>query len=85
MAPLTFDFDNLAPQVEAALRHEFPQDTIDTREGYLGRVQVLVVSKRFNGLSESEKQSLIWDVLRARLGPDSQAVSVALAYGTDEL
>ena len=85
MAELAFNFTEEARRVTAALRREFPQDTIDTTEGYNGRVHVKVVSRRFNGKPEAEKQQILWDMLRQHLGPDSQAVSLALAYGTDEL
>ena len=68
----------------AALRTVFPTDTIDTEEGYQGHVQVKVVSRRFNGKNEAEKQQIIWDILRERLASDAHAVSLALAYGTDE-
>ena len=80
-----YDYAQEAGRVVDALRQEFPQDTIDTNEGYNGRVHVKIVSRRFNGKGEREKQQMIWDIMRARLGADAQAVSLVLAYGTDEL
>jgi len=44
-----------------------------------------VVSERFNRRSEREKQDLIHEILRDTLGADAQVVSLAMAYGTDEL
>ena len=85
MADIAFNFTVEAERVTEALRREFPQDTIDTTEGYNGRVHVKVVSRRFNGKLEAEKQQILWDMLREHLGPDAEAVSLALAYGTDEL
>ena len=85
MADLAFNYMVEAKRVEEALRVDFPFDTIDTNEGYLGRVHVKVVSKRFNGKNEAEKQQILWEILRRRLNEDAQAVSLALAYGTDEL
>ncbi len=85
MADIAFNYSEEMKRVVAALRREFPQDTIDTTEGYNGRVHVKVVSRRFNGKSEAEKQQILWDMLRNHLGPDAEAVSLALAYGTDEL
>lgn len=85
MTLVAYDFGVLAPQVEAALRSEFPRDTMDVSEGYLGRVRIKLVSSRFNGMDEREKQDLVWQILRARLGPEAQAVSYVLVYGTDEL
>ncbi len=81
-----YDYAVLAPRVKAALRQAFPDNaTIVTSEGYAGRVHAKVVSERFNGISEREKQTIIWDALRDELKEDVQAVSLALAYGTDEL
>ena len=80
-----FDYSVEAKRVVEALRKEFPTDTIDTSEGYNGRVHVKVVSRRFNGKSEAEKQDYIWNLLQDSLGENAQAVSLALVYGTDEL
>jgi len=82
---ILFNYQTEARHVKEALRAAFPQDTIATDEGYNGRVHVKVVSERLNGRSEREKQGMIWDILRDTLGPDAQAVSLAMAYGTDEL
>jgi stress-induced morphogen len=85
MADLAFNYTEEANRVEAALRKEFPQDTIDTTQGYNGRVHVKVVSRRFNGKTEPEKQQMLWEILNRHLEADAQAVSLALAFGTDEL
>jgi hypothetical protein len=79
------DFRSFAPQVEAALRGEFPQDTIDLEEGYMGRVLVRIVSSKFNEMKEKSRQAFVWDVLRNALGPDAQNISMVIPYGTDEL
>jgi stress-induced morphogen len=84
-AGLVYNYNEEAGRVLEALRKDFPTDTIDTSEGYNGRVHLKVVSRRFNGMSEPEKQKYIWDLLRDRLGEGAQAVSLALVYGTDEL
>ena len=85
MSAQTFRFEELAPKVVAALRGEFPTDTIDVTEGYQGRAHVLVVSSRFNGMGEHARQDLLWDILKAELAEEAQGVSFAIAYGTDEL
>jgi stress-induced morphogen len=85
MADLAFNYTEEEQRVISALRNEFPQDTIDTTEGYNGRVHVKVVSRRFNGRSEADKQQMLWDILRRHLGKDADVVSLALPYGTDEL
>lgn len=81
-----YNYDAIAPKVISALRSAFPiNSTIVTSKGYGGRVHAKVVSEKFNGISECEKQTIIWDALRDELKEDAQAVSLALAYGTDEL
>ena len=84
MPDIAFDYQTESQRVKDALRSLFPHDTIATDEGYNGRVHVKVVSERFNRRSEREKQDLIWEILRDKLGADAQAVSLAMAYGTDE-
>ena len=85
MPAKVFDFDKLEPQVKEVLRETFPEDTIEISKGYKGRVHVLVVSPKFNGMTDEQKQNFIWEILKAELEDEVQAVSLALVYGTDEL
>lgn len=85
MPTVAHDYDTSAATITTALRRAFPLDTIETRPGYLGRVHVLVVSSQFNGMTERQKQTLFWDILRHEAGDEAQAVSAAILYGTDEL
>lgn len=85
MAANAFDYTSMAKKAEKAVRDEFPDAYVGTEEGYLGRVHLKVVSEHFRGMTEEQKQKEIWDILRDKLGPDSQCVSLALVYGPDEL
>jgi stress-induced morphogen len=85
MGTAVVDYDTLARRVEEALRAQFPTDTIDLEEGYLGRVHIRIVSKQFNGKRERDKQAIVWAILKEALGEDAQFVSLVLPYGTDEL
>ena len=85
MSDTVFDFEIESKRVEEVLRRVFPTDTIDTTEGYNGRVHLKIVSRRFNGMKEPAKQDHLWHLLRDNLGENAQAISLALAYGTDEL
>lgn len=82
---VAYDYAEVAPKVVEALRPAFLHDTIATREGYLGRAHLLVVSSRFNGMTERQKQDLLQDILQAELGSDAEPVTVLVVYGTDEL
>ncbi len=80
------DYEQAALKVVAALRRAFPENaTIVTSKGYVGHVQVKIVSEHLNGKKEQEKQGYLWDVLRTELGPEAQNVSFIIGYGTDEL
>ncbi len=85
MAVQTYDYEEMAPLVKQALRNAFPEDTIVISPGYSGRIHVKVVSERFSGMSDRDKQAYLYEVLREHLAEDAQAVSLAIAYGTDEL
>lgn len=85
MAVQTCNYEELAPRVKQVLRNAFPEDTIVISPGYLGRIHVKVVSELFNTMSDCEKQAYIDEVLREHLAEEAQAVSLAIAYGTDEL
>lgn len=82
-----FAYEAVAPQVMEALRRAFPDETVEVSEGRQGqgRVHVLVVSRRFNGLTEMERQDMIWEILRAELGEEAEAVTLAALYGTEDL
>ena len=85
MPDILFDYQVESQRVKEVMQTIFPQDTIATDEGYNGRVHLKVVSERFNGRSERAKQNMLWDILRDHLGAEAKAVSLAMAYGTDEL
>jgi hypothetical protein len=85
MSVAAYDYKTISQQIIGKLRSVFPNDTIETREGYQGRTHVLVVSSMFNGTTERQKQDLFWEILRAEVPDFVDAVSVAIVYGTDEL
>lgn len=85
MAAPAYDFEDIARRAEEALRSAFPNSVIEVEPSYKGRVHLRIVSPAFNGKNEQEKQALVWDVLRAELEEDAQAITLALAYGMDEL
>ena len=79
------------PQVSARTVHKLREvlgdnTTIVANEGYLGRVHLKVVSEKFNGKGEREKQNYIWDIIHAELDEEAQqAISFVTCYSTDEL
>ncbi len=84
----TFDekYRQISQRTTDALRKAFgPNVTIQTDEGWHGRIHVKIVASALNGLSEDEKQIRIWETLRQELSEEAQEVSLVLAYGMDEI
>ncbi len=86
MQTLLFKYTQMSVKVRDTLQKAFgPNAAIRTDEGEGGQVYVRIVSDRFDGMSDTMKQDLIWDALRQELGPNAQAVALVLAFGTDQL
>ena len=85
MQTLPFNFAEIEPKIKQALYAGLgPHIAVGTEEVDYGRILLKVVAPQFNGLSARKRQDAIWDALKT-LGPESQAVSLALAFGTDEI
>lgn len=79
--------DPLLGRIEAALRQEFPTDTVDVTAGYANNVHIVIVSRRFDGLGEGEKQDLLWSILDHASFTDAEKgrISLMLAYSPANL
>lgn len=59
---------DLKRRLEAALRSEFTTDTVDVTNGYEDNVHILVVSRKFDGKSDYERQEILHQIINgARL------------------
>ena len=58
--------------IEQVLRKEFPTDTVDVSDGYGTNIHVVVVSRRFDPMSDRESHEFVWDLVA-----DSGALSEA--------
>lgn len=67
--------------LEVAIRAEFPKDTVDVSDGYRDNIHILVVSRRFDKMTEDEQRDLLWGLIdRAGLNEEEKAlISLALA------
>jgi len=83
---MQFNYSQIEPRVREALYNNLGQHIAVSTEAVDddGRMFVKVVAPKLNDMSAKEKQDAVWDALRA-LGPDAQAVSLVLAFGTDEI
>lgn len=78
---------DLKQRLEAALRKEFQTDTVDISDGYMGNVHVLVVSRKFAGKSDYERQEILHDLINEAGLTKSQLgkISLLLAMSPDEI
>jgi stress-induced morphogen len=79
--------EELKRVVVEALRKEFPTDTVDVSDGYKENLHVLVVSRKFDGMSERQKQDMLRSLLKAGglSKPEQDLVSVLLPFSPAEL
>lgn len=77
----------LKEQIKAILQKEFPSETVDVSDGYAENIHVIVVSHRFTGLSETQKQDLLWGAIdRSNLDfKDKCKISLILPYSPSDL
>ncbi len=78
---------DLKHKLESALRVAFPNDTVDVSDGYKGNVRVLVVSRKFDGKSEYERQTLLRTAIDSGSLSKQQTnkISVLLAFSPAEI
>ena len=85
MAVASYDFATLSRRVEETLHAAFPGSAVSTSEGWHGRIHAKIVSPAFDGMDERSRQATVWEALTAEMGEDSQAVSLVLVFGIDEI
>ena len=85
MSAPSFPYQQIAPRVRAVLGKAFNEAGIFLSEGYLGRIHVKIVDHAFDNLSPSDRQATVYDVIRAELGADSQAVTFVTAISPNDI
>jgi acid stress-induced BolA-like protein IbaG/YrbA len=66
--------------LEEAFRREFPQDTVDVSDGYQDNIHVIVVSRRFDKMTERKKEALMWGILDSAPLTKNEKLTVSLLY-----
>ena len=85
MPTVQFNYQQIEPQIRQALYDKLGQHiAVSTEEVDDGRVFVKVIAPSLNGLSPKNKQDTVWNALHT-LGPNAEAISLVLAFGTDEI
>ncbi len=64
--------------LEAAFRKVFPNDTVDISDGYQDNIHVLVVSRRFDAMTEKDKQDALWQIIDETDLTDAEKTSISL-------
>jgi acid stress-induced BolA-like protein IbaG/YrbA len=65
--------------LEKALKAVFPDDTVDVSDGYQDNIHILVVSRRFDGRTEAEKQDMIWTPIKKSELTEEEQFLISLA------
>ena len=63
-----------------AFRQEFPHDTVDISDGYKENLHVLIVSRRFDEMTEAQKQDLMWGVVDGTDLTNAEKQLISLVY-----
>ncbi len=72
--------DEIKNVLKKAFRECFPEDTVDVSDGYQENIHVLIVSRKFDGMTEKAKQDLMWDVIDGTILTDEEKQLISLAY-----
>ena len=75
-------------KIEELLRKEFNENsTVDVSDGYQDNIHIVVVSRKFSGRSENEKQDIIWNLIETSNLSDSDKnkISLIVPYNPEEL
>jgi len=76
----------LQVEVERVFRAAYPlPDFVDVSPGYRSNVHVVIVSRKFDNMTERQKHDTVWEIAREHFGKDAQRISILLAYSPDEL
>lgn len=64
--------------LRSAFREQFPHDTVDVSDGYMDNIHIVVVSRRFDGLGEQQKQDFMWEIIDSTSLKDEQKTLISL-------
>ena len=68
----------LKKKIETIISAEFPGETVDVSDGHGDNIHVIVVSRKFEGMREKEKQELLWSAIDKSNLSDVEKVKISL-------
>jgi hypothetical protein len=71
--------------IKRVFEKAIPEAFVDVSDGYRDNVHVVIVSRRFDELTEREKEEYLWDIVRPTLPKEAERISLLLGYSPDEL
>jgi acid stress-induced BolA-like protein IbaG/YrbA len=71
--------DQIKTELAQHLRQFFPHDTIDVSDGYGSNIHILVVTKNFDNMTNSQQQDHIWDIIRQSNLEEHELQKISLA------
>lgn len=75
-------------KIEEMLSRKFNENSaFDVSDGYQDNIHIVVVSRKFSGKSENEKQDMIWSVIETSdlSDLDKNRISLIAPYSPEEL
>lgn len=77
----------LKKKIETIISAEFPGETVDVSDGHADNIHVIVVSRKFDGMREKEKQELLWGAIdKSNLSEEEKVkISLILPYSPSDL
>jgi len=75
-------------KIESLLRREFNENSaVDVSDGYRDNIHIVVVSRKFSGRTENEKQDMLWNLIETDdlSESDKNKISLIMAYSPEEL
>jgi acid stress-induced BolA-like protein IbaG/YrbA len=77
----------LKKKIDTIISAAFPGETVDVSDGHGDNIHVIVVSRKFDGMREKEKQELLWGAIdKSNLSePEKVKISLILPYGPSDL
>jgi acid stress-induced BolA-like protein IbaG/YrbA len=77
----------LKETIEDIIKLEYPGETVDVSDGYANNIHIVVVSRKFDGMAEKEKQDMLWSFIdKSKLSDEEKlSISLILPYSPKDL
>jgi acid stress-induced BolA-like protein IbaG/YrbA len=68
----------LKRRIQTLLKAHFPEDTVDVSDGFADNIHVVVVSNKFDGMREKEKQDQLWSIIDSSDLTQAEKVKISM-------